>query len=148
MYIAQYILVASMTNAESCAGDNYGDVKKATALGNLIFAIKERLYKEPDNVDGIKEALMLATMEEDFTLVYDLHGTQRFDALVKPTVGSEKYIHTIATLGSLLQLKFIDRVLTIGCLPDPFFCVVPASKCLWVYLNDKYDHPSGLTSYS
>lgn len=138
--ICTHTVMETSTDARLGTADD-GEVNSAhitARLGCLIHAIKEQLLQDPTKTDGIKEALMFATMEEDFTLTYDLHGTKRFDAYVKPTLSSEKYMHTLSMLGSLLELGYIDRVMTIGCMPDPFFQAVSPTKCMWVYLNDAY----------
>lgn len=110
---------------------------KTARIGLLVEHVLHRLAEYPEEKEYAGVVLKMGTMEEDFMLTYDTHGSGCVDIVVKPTLDTEqpRYLHTLIRIATLLAHTAVKRVMTIGCPDEDFFRVVPASKCLWVYLR-------------
>ena len=113
--------------------------EKTAKIGLLAEHVMDHMPECPSEHEREYASLVqkMGTMEEDFMLTYDTHGSKCVDIVVKPTLDTEqpRYLHTLIRIATLLQHTLIKRVMTIGCPDETFFKVVPACKCMWVYLR-------------
>ena len=135
-YNADFAVPAGMLTDIS-PDDIARESEKTARLGMLVQHVLQRMADHPAEKEYASVVLKMGTMEEDFMLTYDTHGSGCVDIVVKPTLDTEhpRYLHTLIRMATLLEHTEVMRVMTIGCPDEAFFRIVPACKCLWVYLR-------------
>jgi hypothetical protein len=119
------------------------DIEREAARTGRIAHLAEYCVRNAEDalcdINQLGLVLRMGTMDEDFTLCWNLHGSKHLDIMLKPSLDTEepKYIHTLVRIASLLEHTPAKRVFAIGCPDETFFRIVPAHKCVWAYLNSK-----------